>query len=365
MQVIMVDEECLDCGTGLDPESHRHIPGCRTVFRVLTEREVMGNTRSDVGLAVDSFSAREVPDDRTRVCDLAVSSEGSDTVVTGTVSTHGLAQRLFNLLREVPSVDRGASSVQVLSDVASDCTVSDTAVPVRSGTDQAAEQVTQLLYGDEVVAYDVDGEWRRVAAPDGYVGWVADEAVMPADPLQPDAVLRENVETDDDEFLPVGTPCSVVDERGDTVEVRFRTGETAMIAAERLSRPSGLPSGQELVDIARQFAGTEYEWGGMTTAGIDCSGLVWVSYRVFGIELPRDTDQQQTVGVAVSRDELRPGDLLLFPGHVAISTGGSRYVHAHGSSGGFVESSLDPADEAYIADLDEGLTCCRRLLPES
>lgn len=324
----------------------------------------MEHSRTDVGLAVDSFSAREVPDDRTRVCDLAVNSGGKDTVVTGTVSTHGLARRLFDLLRAFQDVDREASSVRVLEDVASDCTVTDTAVPVRSDPAEDAEQVTQLLYGDEVEAYDAQGAWRRVAAPDGYVGWVMDAAVRAADPLQTEAVLRENV-TGDDQFLPAGTPCSVVEERGETVAVRFRTGETATVAVERLSRPVGLPTGEAVVEIARQFAGTEYEWGGMTTDGIDCSGLVWISYRVFGVDLPRDTDQQQAVGVAVSRDELRPGDLLFFPGHVAISTGGARYVHAHGSSGGFVESSLDPDDQAYIADLDEGLTCCRRLLPEN
>lgn len=326
----------------------------------------MPTSLRDVRLAVESFTAREVPDGRTRVCDLSVGADGGDTVVTGTVSTHGLAQRLFAHLRTFPSVNRGASSVQLLEDVASDCTVTETAVPVRSGPDADAEQVTQLLYGDEVVGYDADGDWRRVRAPDGYVGWVADEAVTGAEPHQTDAVLRENVDSDETGFLPIGTPCGVVDdEGGDAVEVRFRTGTTASVPAESLSRPAGLPSGEDIVAIARKFAGTEYEWGGMTTEGIDCSGLVWISYRVFGIELPRDTDQQEAVGTEVSRDELRAGDLLFFPGHVAISAGGDRYVHAHGSSGGFVESSLDPDDEGYIADLDEGLTCCRRLLPEN
>ena len=318
-----------------------------------------------VRLAVESFSAREVPDGRTRVCDLAVLSDGGNTVVTGTVSTDGTADRLFGMLREFPSVDRTNSRVTVLADVATDCTVAETAVPVRSSPDAGAEQVTQLIYGDEVVAYDSERNWRRVRAPDGYVGWADDDAVIPAEPVQTDAVLRANVAIDDSTFAPIGAPCEFKSADTDVVELRFRTGETLRTPRENILEAPDRPDDGDIVEIANRFGGTNYEWGGMTTEGIDCSGLVWISYRVYGIELPRDTDQQRRLGTEVSRDRLRPGDLLFFPGHVAISTGGSRYVHAHGSSGGFVESSLHVDEEGYIADLDEELTCCRRLLSEN
>lgn len=337
-------------------------PDCPTVIPVTASERGMATPPRDVRLAVESFSAREVPDGRTRVCDLSVTEYGGDTIVTGVVSTNGMAGRLFGMLRKFPSVARTNSWVSVLENVASDCTVAETALPVRSSPDADAEQVTQLIYGDEVVAYESEGGWRRVNAPDGYVGWADDDAVRPANPVQLDGVLNTNVAIDDSTFIPIGAPCEVASGDGELAELRFRTGGTLTTPTEHISETASRPNGEDIVKIANRFAGTGYEWGGMTTDGIDCSGLVWISYRVFGITLPRDTDQQRRLGTEVSRDSLRPGDLLFFPGHVAISTGGSGYVHAHGSSGGFVESSLDADDEGYIAGLDEGLTCCRRLL---
>lgn len=103
---------------------------------------------------------------------------------------------------------------------------------------------------------------------------------------------------------------------------------------------------QVLLDEHERWLGTPYRLGGTTRRGIDCSALVQrVFAEAFGLELPRTTTQQVREGESVSRDALRPGDLVFFqpPGyyhHVGIYVGQGRFLHASTSRGVKI-SSLD------------------------
>ena len=102
------------------------------------------------------------------------------------------------------------------------------------------------------------------------------------------------------------------------------------------------PVGSTPLELARAYLGAPYLWGGMTEAGIDCSGLVHMAYRRAGRLVPRDAHEQHDAGAPVA--EPAPGDLVLYadPGkpadHVAFWLGKGRILHATGREGlGVVE----------------------------
>lgn len=331
----------------------------------LTPLRLHDNVTTDlqrIELSLQSCAARHAPDQRVAVFDVEASVEDGELTVAGTVQSDDLAERV----REW-TADLGVETydLAVCDDLETERTIAEPVVPVRGDPESDAEQVTQCLYGMAVSASDERGAWTRVRVPDGYVGWVRTETLAEPAGIDPDAVLREDLTDDEDEVaLYAGTECRVDGEEGHDLVVTFRTGETRRVPADLVRSNPATPTGELIVETARQFLGTEYLWGGMTTDGIDCSGLVWTAHHLHGVTLPRDADQQRGMGRTVERDDLRPGDLLFFPGHVAISLGGDEYVHAYGGAEGVVVNSFDPDDDRYVADLDEGLELARRLFGE-
>lgn len=127
-------------------------------------------------------------------------------------------------------------------------------------------------------------------------------------------------------------------------------------------KPVDLPETQlrqRLVDTALLYARTPYRWGGKTPLGIDCSGLVSMAYLLNGIAIYRDAHIREDFPIRpIDPKDRKPGDLLFFPGHVAMYMGHGRYIHSTGQAGsdGVVINSLDPNAPDYRPDLPENLT---------
>lgn len=127
-------------------------------------------------------------------------------------------------------------------------------------------------------------------------------------------------------------------------------------------RPIDLPEAelrQRLCDTARLYARAHYRWGGKTPLGIDCSGLVSMSYLLNGIIIYRDAKIVEGFPIhPIEQKDMKPADLLYFPGHIAMYLGDDRYIHSTGMAGsdGVVINSLNPDHPDYRPDLPHQIT---------
>ena len=117
----------------------------------------------------------------------------------------------------------------------------------------------------------------------------------------------------------------------------------------RTNRPkSGLIGDKALAQVYNEWGGTRYRMGGSTKRGIDCSAFMQTAFLdAYGVELPRTTSEQRSLGRQIQKHELRKGDLVFFRrnNHVGVYIGNNQFMHAS-SSQGVTISSLD---ESYWA----------------
>jgi cell wall-associated NlpC family hydrolase len=215
--------------------------------------------------------------------------------------------------------------------------ISDAIAPLRGEPSSDAMLLTQALMGERVTIYDRNGEgfaWGQLNS-DGYVGWLPDRALAkPAGkPTHKITALRTfafpgpSIKLPPADTLVMGAVVTVI--RDDGVFAVTRDG---WYLPRRHVGPIDRHA-DDFVAVAEQFAGTPYLWGGKSSFGIDCSGLVQISLNAAGIGCPRDSDMQQDgLGRALDAAEskkLRRGDLMFWNGHVAIARDADTIVHAN------------------------------------
>ncbi len=224
---------------------------------------------------------------------------------------------------------------------------------------------TQAPYGAEVEVDKIDGDWARVSVRDqstpkddkGYPGWLPTKQLVENDRFaklqdeQPRAVVTEpKSELEGVEFtkdteagLSFNAELPVIGQDVEDVRVALPGGGAAWVDADHVAvydvdQEPEKPKGEDLVKTAKQFEGLRYLWAGVSAYGFDCSGFTYSVFRAHGIDLPRDSGDQATVGKKVSKKDLEPGDLLFFSTssgkvhHVGMYIGDGKMIHAPNAS---------------------------------
>lgn len=237
--------------------------------------------------------------------------------------------------------------------------------PVRSEPSHDATLVTEALGGDQVTVYETNDEgwaWGQLKS-DNYVGWLPAAALLAPGPAPTHKVtaLRTlvfsgpSIKLPPLDALPMGAQVAISGERESFAITTWGGHIPASHLAPLASRE------KDFVAVAERFLGAPYLWGGKSSLGIDCSGLVQVALTATGVTCPRDSDMQEhSVGSSASLHTLKRGHLVFWKGHVAIARDSTSLIHANAFHMQVVVESVTDA-VARIRAAGSEVTSVRRI----
>jgi gamma-D-glutamyl-L-lysine dipeptidyl-peptidase len=338
---------------------------------------------------IDEIRGGYAPDPRVAVFEIEFEWDADSVVLFGATSRAEAAAALHReaalidgweeVRDEVERLPRGTPGQHIHA------IASAAVVPLLAGPQISETHVSQVVLGRRLTILRRQGRWLQCRSEDGYLGWVHRGYVVEVEETDARAwemgvggeawtSLGAEVRNGDGEVL-VRLPwgARVVRRADGSVQLPDGTaGEVDGVLVPLQERPTRFPPrGEEIVQTAARWLGAPYLWGGVTRAGVDCSGFVQAVLHLHGISLPRDSDQQARTGEPIESDEqfsnLLPGDVLFFAetprriSHVTLSLGGSRIIHSSLGNGSVRRNDL-MGTLPYERNLRDLFVCARRYL---
>ena len=248
-----------------------------------------------------------------------------------------------------------------------------TTASLKASPSHASEQVSELLFGEQVEIIEVDDkDWAKIRCKwDDYEGWCRLSQLSFIDkksyarPSKYISIYPKNkIFIDDEErILPLGAEW-----QKPTIETRVGTVKPK---GKKMKFEEIIPSGELLKLNASLFKYAPYLWGGRTVLGMDCSGFTQMVYKISNIRLLRDASQQATQGITVDfLQDAQTGDLAFFDNeegninHVGMLLDKNTIIHATDTAGCVVIDKIDPSGiiSTFLKKRTHNLRLVRRYL---
>ncbi len=242
--------------------------------------------------------------------------------------------------------------------------------------DDKSDLETEILFGEALEVLDRRNGYLKVRlATDSYEGWVRATAVTSVDGSKvkercliaaPSVIVSAapDVKSHCLMKLSLGAQIDIEDQQSEWITIALPNGGTGHLPANACAKASQT---DDFVSVAEKLVGCAYLFGGRTHEGLDCSALLQLSLQSAGISCPRNSGDQQMWaagrGITVDTTKLQRGDLLFWPGHVAICQSAEMMLHANAHHHAVASEAIVPA-LPRLAEATGGVVTTIRLVSD-